>query len=285
MRRTMAAYLDELAADDDIKVVILRGSRRRVQHRRRHGELVRVVRVQRAESRRPSQRRRLGVDRESFALLPRVPDLPEGHRRAGRDATRSAVRSSSRSWPTSRSSARDAKLGMPGAQLLGPALGNLHLFFHRLGPVLARRLLLTGDVVTAGELEHLGLFTEVCDPDDGRGTRRAWASEGGADAGRRSRHRQDQLRAGRADAGVRGRGGHRLPACTPFATNLRFEDDEFNFVKARAKVGTSEAFKVRDRALRGRRPAVNRVDPSALTAALAEANLAVLVVRARAPHR
>ena len=47
--------------------------------------------------------------------------------------------------------ARDAKLGMPGARLLGPALGNLHLFFYRLGPVLSRRLLLTGDTVTAGE--------------------------------------------------------------------------------------------------------------------------------------
>ena len=33
---------------------------------------------------------------------------------------------------------RDARLGMPGARLLGPALGNLHLFFYRLGPVLAR---------------------------------------------------------------------------------------------------------------------------------------------------
>jgi hypothetical protein len=31
-----------------------------------------------------------------------------------------------------------------------------------------------------------------------------------------------------------------------FATNLRFEEDEFNFVKTRAEVGTSEAFKVRD---------------------------------------
>ena len=28
-----------------------------------------------------------------------------------------------------------------------------------------------------------------------------------------------------------------------FATNLRFEDDEFNFVKARAKVGTSDTFR------------------------------------------
>jgi hypothetical protein len=31
-----------------------------------------------------------------------------------------------------------------------------------------------------------------------------------------------------------------------FATNLRFEDDEYNFVKTRAQVGTSEAFTQRD---------------------------------------
>ena len=63
-----------------------------------------------------------------------------------------------------------------------------------------------------------------------------------------------------------------------FATNLRFEDDEFNFVKTRAKLGTSEAFKAPRRALRGRRPAVNRIDAGALRApALPAANLAVLV--------
>jgi enoyl-CoA hydratase len=31
-----------------------------------------------------------------------------------------------------------------------------------------------------------------------------------------------------------------------FATNLRFEEDEFNFVKTRAKHGTGGAFKLRD---------------------------------------
>ena len=31
-----------------------------------------------------------------------------------------------------------------------------------------------------------------------------------------------------------------------FATNLRFEDDEFNFVKARSEHGTSKAFELRD---------------------------------------
>jgi hypothetical protein len=31
-----------------------------------------------------------------------------------------------------------------------------------------------------------------------------------------------------------------------FGTNLQFEDDEFNFVRARAKFGTSRAFELRD---------------------------------------
>ncbi len=43
--------------------------------------------------------------------------------------------------------ARDTKIGMPATRFLGPALGSLHMFFHRLGPVLARRLLLTGDII------------------------------------------------------------------------------------------------------------------------------------------
>jgi enoyl-CoA hydratase len=33
-----------------------------------------------------------------------------------------------------------------------------------LGPVLARRLLLTGDIIEGDAVEHLGIFTETCDP-------------------------------------------------------------------------------------------------------------------------
>jgi enoyl-CoA hydratase/carnithine racemase len=51
--------------------------------------------------------------------------------------------------------AHDTKIGMPATRFLGPALGSLHMFFHRLGPVLARRLLLTGDIIDAGDVAHL----------------------------------------------------------------------------------------------------------------------------------
>ncbi len=73
--------------------------------------------------------------------------------------------------------ARDTKIGMPATRFLGPALGSLHMFFHRLGPVMARRLLLTGDIIEAGEIEHLGIFTETCDPGAVTARARYWAEK------------------------------------------------------------------------------------------------------------
>ena len=134
---------------------------------------------------------------------------------------------------------------MPGAQLLGPALGNLHLFFYRLGPVLSRRLLLTGDTITAREVEHLGIFTEVCDAERVAERAELWSTKV-------ARMPADGLAIAKTGFGLveqtqayvgEEATGFMLHA---FATNLRFEDDEFNFVKARAKFGTSRAFELRD---------------------------------------
>ena len=58
----------------------------------------------------------------------------------------------------------DCQVGMPATRFLGPALGSLHMFFYRLGPVLARRLLLTGDTIDASELAGKDVFTEVVEP-------------------------------------------------------------------------------------------------------------------------
>ena len=55
------------------------------------------------------------------------------------------------------------QVGMPATRFLGPALGTLHMFFYRLGPNLARRMLLTGDTIPASDLAHLSVFTEVVD--------------------------------------------------------------------------------------------------------------------------
>jgi enoyl-CoA hydratase len=243
MRRTMACYLDELAADDDIKVVILRGS---------DGVFSTGADMKNSYAwygndeprRRPSQRRRLGVDREAFGFYHEYLTFPkvtvaqvETYALGG--AFELALMSDITVV------GRDTRLGMPGAKLLGPALGNLHLFFWRLGPVLARRMLLTGDTMTAGELEHLGLFTDVCEPEAVAGRAEAWAAKvarmpaDGLAIAKTSFSLVEQTLAYAGEEAT----GYLVHA---FATNLRFEDDEFNFVKTRAKVGTSDAFKERD---------------------------------------
>jgi len=63
--------------------------------------------------------------------------------------------------PTSRSRAQHQD-GMPDA-FLGPALGSLHMFFHaldRAGPASAT----DRTSCEAGAIEHLGVFTDTCDP-------------------------------------------------------------------------------------------------------------------------
>jgi enoyl-CoA hydratase/carnithine racemase len=160
MRGQLAAYLDEAAADDDVKVVHLRGE---------GGVFTTGADMGNAyawygpgagpDTRRPSQRRRLTVDRKSFGFYHEFIGFPKvtvaevagfalgGGLELALAADIAVV-------------ARDTRIGMPATRFLGPALGSLHLFFYRLGPVLARRLLLTGDVIEAGTLESLGVFTE-----------------------------------------------------------------------------------------------------------------------------
>jgi enoyl-CoA hydratase len=243
MRRQMRGFLEQLAADDEIKVVVLRGAGGVFSTGADMNNAYDWYGADRSE-RRPSQRRRLGVDRESFAFyheylsLPKV-TIAQVERYALGGAFELALMSDLAVV------GRDARIGMPGTRLLGPALGNLHLFFYRLGPVLARRLLLTGDTVTAGDVEHLGLFTEVCEPDAVATRAEFWAqkvarmpADGLAIAKTGfSLVEQTQAYAGEESTGF---------LLHAFATNLRFEDDEFNFVKARSEHGTSTAFELRD---------------------------------------
>ena len=242
MRRRFGELLDEVAADDDIKVLILRGA---------GGVFTTGADMNNAyswydkgETRRPSQRRRLGVDRQTFSFYQKYSEFPK--------VTVAQVETYALGGGFELALmsditvvGRNAKVGMPGARLLGPALGNLHLFFYRLGPVLARRLLLTGDVIEAGSLEHLGLFTEVCKPDEVGERAELWAAKV-------ARMPADGLAIAKTGFNLVEQtqnyiGEHATGFLMhAFATNLRFEEDEFNFVKTRAKHGSSKAFKVRD---------------------------------------
>jgi enoyl-CoA hydratase len=124
-------------------------------------------------------------------------------------------------------------------------LGSLHMFFHRLGPVLARRLLLTGDIIEAREVEHLGVFTETCDPDSVSARARYWAEKAakmpadGVVIAKEAFRLVEQSQAYQGEEVA----SYLFHA---YGTNLQFAPGEFNFVKTRAQHGTKEAFRLRD---------------------------------------
>jgi enoyl-CoA hydratase len=256
MRGQLGAFLDQLALDDDVKVVVLRGA----------GDVFTTgadmanayawygngtdgadgtgTGVDDGRRRRPSQRRRLAVDRKTFSFYHDFLGYPKvtvaevrgfalgGGFELALMADISVV-------------ARDAQVGMPATRLLGPALGSLHMFFYRLGPTLARRLLLTGDTIAAGELAHLSIFTEVTD-DVAVAERADWWAR------KVARMPADGLaiakEAFRLVEQLQGYQGEEVASYLfhAYGTNLQFEDDEFNFVKARAQHGTTQALHLRD---------------------------------------
>jgi enoyl-CoA hydratase len=248
MRAQLAKYLDELAADDGVKVVLLRGGggifstgadmANAYNWYEPNGNAGDV------RPRRPSQRRRLSVDRKIFGFYHELMGYPK--------ALVAEVRGYALGGGFELALmadiavvARDTVIGMPATRFLGPALGSLHLFFHRLGPVLARRLLLTGDTVTASTIDHLGVFTEVVD--DAAVAPRAewWARKvakmpaDGIVMAKEAFRLVEQLQAYQGEEVA----SYLFHA---FGTNLQFEDDEFNFVKVRAEHGTKRAFELRD---------------------------------------
>jgi enoyl-CoA hydratase len=252
MRRQLATYLDELADDDAVKVVVLRGA---------GGVFSTGADMDNAYSwygdgdgaagkdarpRRPSQRRRLLVDRRTFDFYHAFLGYPKvtvaevagfalgGGLELALMADIAVV-------------ASDTVIGTPATRFLGPALGSLQMFFHRLGPVLARRLLLTGDTVPASEVAHLGVFTEVVDGDAATIEARAtwWAQKAsrmpadGIVLAKEAFRLVEQLQAYQGEEVL-------SPLIHAYGTNLRFDEGEFNFVKARAEHGTRRAFELRD---------------------------------------
>jgi enoyl-CoA hydratase/carnithine racemase len=243
MRREMREAMREVASDDQIKVLLLRGAGGVFSSGADMRNAYRWYETP-GDERRPSQRHKLAVDRESFAFYRDYIGYPK--------ATLAQVEGFALGGGFELALASDisvvgsdARVGMPAARMLGPVIGNLHLFFHRLGPVLAKRLLLTGEMLPASQLAHLGVFTEVVEP--GR-------------VAARTEELAAQIAKMPADGIAIAKEAWRLVESTQayqgeesasvlfhaFATNLRFERDEFNFVKERAGAGTSAALGKRD---------------------------------------
>ncbi|WP_068274042.1 enoyl-CoA hydratase/isomerase family protein [Aldersonia kunmingensis] len=254
MRDALARHLDTVAEDDDVTVVLLRGAEGVFStgadmnnaygwYGNENGSGGPGSGDKPAKSR-PSQRRRLTVDRKSFGFYHNFMGFPKvtvgeiGGYALGGGFEMALMTDIS-------VIARDTKIGMPATRFLGPALGSLHMFFHRLGPVLARRMLLTGDIIEAASVEHLGVFTETCSPTAVTARARYWAEK----AARMP-----------ADGVVMAKEAFRLVEQSQayqgeevasyifhaYGTNLQFAPGEFNFVKTRAQHGTKEAFRLRD---------------------------------------
>ncbi|HNA49769.1 MAG TPA: enoyl-CoA hydratase/isomerase family protein [Mycobacterium sp.] len=246
MRETLARYLDTVAEDDDITVVVLRGAEgvfsTGADMNNAYGWY--GDKADKEQRRRPSQRRRLTVDRKTFGFYHNLMGFPKVT--VGEISGYALGGGFEMALMTDISViARDTRIGMPATRFLGPALGSLHMFFHRLGPVLARRLLLTGDIITAADVEHLGVFTETCEPASVTARARYWAQKAakmpadGVVIAKEAFRLVEQSQAYQGEEVA----SYLFHA---YGTNLQFAPGEFNFVKTRAEHGTSEAFRLRD---------------------------------------
>ena len=251
MRELIGRYLDVVAEDDDITVVLLRGAEGVFSTGADmnnayswYGPGETGAEEQRQRKSRPSQRRRLTVDRKSFSFYHNLMGFPKvtvgevnGYALGGgfEMALMTDISVIGRS----------TRIGMPATRFLGPALGSLHMFFHRLGPVLARRMLLTGDIIEAGEIEHLGIFTETCGAQSVTARARYWAEKAakmpadGVVIAKEAFRLVEQSQAYQGEEVA----SYLFHA---YGTNLQFAPGEFNFVKTRAQHGTKEAFRLCD---------------------------------------
>ena len=247
MRGQLAAYLDDLAMDDAVKVVVLRGEGGVFSTGADMGNAYSWYESSSSSDgkpRRPSQRRRLSVDRRTFGFYHDLMGYPK--------VTVAEVRGFALGGGFELALmadiavvGRDAVIGMPATRFLGPALGSLHLFFHRLGPVVTRRLLLTGDTVPASTFEHLGIFTETVEDDAVEARADWWARKvakmpaDGIVMAKEAFRLVESLQAYQGEEVT----SYMIHA---YGTNLQFEADEYNFVKTRAEHGTKRAFELRD---------------------------------------
>jgi enoyl-CoA hydratase len=254
MREAVARCLDRVADDDDLTVVLLRGAdgvfSTGADMNNAYGWYGDKGSEQLGDSEtrsakgRPSQRRRLTVDRKSFSFYHNLIGFPKVT--VGEISGYALGGGFEIALMTDISViARDTKIGMPATRFLGPALGSLHMFFHRLGPVLARRLLLTGDIIDAEAVENLGVFTETCDPGQVAARARYWAEKAAKMPADGIVIAKEAFRLVEQSQAYQGEevASYLFHA---FGTNLQFAPGEFNFVKTRAQHGTKEAFRLRD---------------------------------------
>jgi enoyl-CoA hydratase len=247
---TLVEALHEAEGDDNIKVIILKGRGPSFCSGHDYNDAVRSYGLETSESgakpRRPSQRSRLMRDRKlgnnymafQYSLKPVIAQVQGWCTGAGLylvELVDLAI------------AADDARFSH-SEQRLGLAGNTWHLNSQILtyGPKKARELLLLGDNFDGRAAERLGLVNQSVPHEQLEATVEDWAR-------RIAQHPRDAIVTGKAmfqmaldslggsQQFYRGYVGHTL------GTNLRLEEDEFNFLRERREKGTTAAFKDRNK--------------------------------------
>ncbi|VTU22554.1 1,4-Dihydroxy-2-naphthoyl-CoA synthase [Variovorax sp. SRS16] len=246
----LVAALHEAEEDDDVKVIVLKGNGPSFCAGHDYNDAIRSYGLEDdgsgAKPRRPSQRsrllrdRRLGMNYMAFqnSLKPVIAQV-HGHCTGVGMYLVELV---------DLAIAADDATFSHAEQRLGLAGNTWHLNSQILmyGAKKARELMLLGDAFDGREAERVGLVNRAVAPGELESTVEAWAQK-------ISKHARDALVTGKAmhqmaldslggsQQFARGYVGHTL------GTNLRFESDEFNFLRERRQEGTTTTFKNRDK--------------------------------------
>ena len=247
----LVAALHDAEADDDVKVIILKGLGPSFCSGHDYNDAVRSYGLEAAEPgtkpRRPSQRsrllrdRRLGENYMAFqnALKPVIAQVHGWCSGAGLylvELVDLAIAAEN-----ARFSHAEQRLGLAGNTW------HLNTQILQYGPKKTRELLLLGDEFDGRDALSFGLVNRAVPVEQLEETVETWAR-------RISQHPRDALVTGKAmfqmaldslggsQQFYRGYVGHTL------GTNLRIESDEHNFLRDRKEKGMTEAFKSRDKA-------------------------------------
>ena len=256
MTAEFVAALKEAEQDNDISIVILNGAGRCFTAGHDLDEVYRIYEsdVKEGEkARRPSQRTRLKFDRILFY---------EEHRNllVYPKITIAQVHGYCLGWGLMMSeccdfivAAEDAQFGHVEQRLgfAGGGMGTVPLLIMRVGLTRALDLLITGRVIDGKEAERIGLVTKAVPSDKLEEETNKLAEavallpRDGIAIGKAMRHLVYD-RMGLTDGFTQGYITHTL------FTNLRYEPDEWVFLKERKERGTKAAFHERDARYKGR---------------------------------
>ena len=252
--REIDEALTEVEQDDDVKVVVFKGSGKSFSS---GYDLERVYFVYGGgtgkvedKSRRPSQRSRLAYDRWRSESLRRIfllnkITIAQVHGYCiGGGLYMSLCCDMTIAAEDAKIGHSEQRLGFSGAMYVFPIEVAL------IGQKRARELLLTGKLIDGKEAERIGLVNQVVPADQLEAETRKLARsmtllprDGIAIGKATARLAYDSM--GLSSAFGQGYLGHTL------FTNIRYEPGEFNFIKRRRDVGMKEAVKERDARYKG----------------------------------